>query len=392
MLRKIKTNSIIFFLSFFPWVSFGILKTDTQPYILFLFILAIILKPYVISLNKLVWFIIINIILGLFFSLFDTKNLFTFISFRMIYGAFLFIFALIFYLDYFSRYGYPKKIILIANLIYLFVAIVEYFNPSLLSYLTISRTDIGRGLTSLTPEPSYFGSFLFFCSLSLFIESGFNFKKDLKIHIINIIFIILFAKSSLATMLLVFSFFVFFLFYWDIKKVVKIIIPIIFLITYLPDIFEKLLPETRIGKIINDLYTISFYEIFFYDQSFNQRLEHLVLSLHASFTSFFLPNGVDKFIIKRSLILPYYNGYFWYADETNIIMSWIGDFFFHFGIFGLLPITILMLNIIFTKNKFYTAAFIVFVFSLLTPIPMAFPLTYLLFSQMIYKSFKVEKN
>lgn len=386
MIKKINFKIIVFFVSFFPWVSFGLLNTDTQPYTLILIILSIIFNPKILGINKLFTFTTINILLGIFICLINTSNLFTFISFRFVYGAFLIIFGLIFYCDFLLRFGYPRKVIFYSNLIYLLVALIEAYNPSLLSFITISRTDFGRGVTSLTPEPSYFGSFLFFCSLSLYIQSGFSFKNDFKIHLINFFFIIFLAKSSIATLFLILGFFLFFLFQWSIKNVLKIIIPTFLLIKFIPIFVEQLLPNSRIGKILDDLYKVSLYDLFFIDQSFNQRLEHLVLSLHASYNSFFIPNGVDKFIEKRFVILPYYDGYFWYADETNIIMSWIGDLIFHFGIFGILFILSIFFHLLFTKNRLYVASFIVLFIILLTPIPIAFPLTYLIFAQLIVNS------
>lgn len=386
MLNKINFNFFVFFLSFFPWVSFGLLKTDTQPFVLFLIIFSFLFNPKLFRLNKFLLFVIINIFFGMFFCLLNTSNIFTFISFRFVYGSLLIIFGLIFYSNFLLRYGYPRKIIIFANLIYLLVALVETYNPSVLGFLAVSRTDFGRGVTSLTPEPSYFGSFLLFCSLSLYIDSGFNFKNDFKIHIINLIFIIFLAKSSLATMLLVFGIFIFFLFQWNIKKVVKIFIPILLFIKFIPSIVDQLLPNSRIGKIISDLYKVSLYDLFYIDQSFNQRLEHLVLSLHASYASYFIPSGIDDFIKKRFSLLPKYNGYFWYADETNIIMSWIGDFIFHYGFFGLLFILSILVYVFYTKKKLYLAAFIVLIILLLTPIPIAFPLTYLILAQLTVKS------
>lgn len=386
MIKVINLKTFIFFLSFFPWVSFGLLKTDTQPYTLVLIILSIVINPQILRPTKFLIFTIINILLGMFICLLNTSNLFSFISFRFTYGALLIIFGLIFYCDFLLRYGYPRKVIISANLIYLLVALVEAYNPSLLSFLAVSRTDFSRGVTSLTPEPSYFGSFLFFCSLSLYIESGFNFKKDFKIHILNLLFIIFLAKSSLATLLLVLCTFIFFLFQWSIKKVFTIFFPAFLLTNFIPTIVEQLLPNTRIGKIFDDLYKVSLYDLFYIDQSFNQRLEHLVISLHASYKSFFIPNGVDKFIDKRFLILPHYDGYFWYADETNIIMSWVGDFIFHFGIFGILFILAIFIYVNLAKKRIYLAALVVLFITLLTPIPIAFPLTYLIFSQLIVKS------
>ena len=48
MIKVINLKTFIFFLSFFPWVSFGLLKTDTQPYTLVLIILSILVNPKIL--------------------------------------------------------------------------------------------------------------------------------------------------------------------------------------------------------------------------------------------------------------------------------------------------------------------------------------------------------
>lgn len=357
---------------------------------LLLILIALVISKRIKRVKNSFLLIFLNIILGLFFCLLNTKELFSFLTFRMIYGSFLFGFSLVFFFNFLEKYGYPKKIVVVANYIYLIVSLLEALNPSILGYLTVSRTDVGRGLTSLTPEPSYFGTFLIFCSLSLFIDSNFNFRRDIYLHILNLLFIIFLAKSSLAFLFLLVGLLIYFICSIRWGKLLFLSCFLLFFINFLPALVNILLPETRIRKVVSDAFEFSLYDLFQLDASFNQRLEHIVVSFEALLYNNFLPGGVDSFVYFRNLILPKYNGYFWYADETNIIMSWVGDVLFHYGFFGI-TIFIITTFIIFQKRSLMLSATLLFLFFiLLTPVPMGFSVTYLILAQLLnYNRFKI---
>ena len=71
--------------------------------------------------------------------------------------------------NYFVRYGVPIKLIIVLNFVWIFFGFIELFFPEFMSLLSKMRTSSSRGVTSLAPEATFFGVYLFFSSL-LFIE------------------------------------------------------------------------------------------------------------------------------------------------------------------------------------------------------------------------------
>ena len=77
---------------------------------------------------------------------------------------------------------------------------VQIYFPQIINFMVPSRVEnsfSGRGLTSLTPEASHLGVNLILISMLLFIGSGYNFKKNLFIHLINLLAIFSVVKCNL---------------------------------------------------------------------------------------------------------------------------------------------------------------------------------------------------
>ena len=388
---KLSLDKFAIIVCLFPWVSFGILDMDTQPYSLIFILLALVYRGKFLKLDIFINASLALIITGFIISIFRTENLINFQSFRHIYGILLFVFSLIFFNDYISRKGLPLRIIKNANVVYLLVSILELFTPSLIEGLTPSRTEISRGLTSLTPEPSYFATFLFFCSFIYWINSNYKLKKDIYFHFVNFVFIVIVAKSSIGLLLILISFLSYQIFNIKISKLLIVILFSGLFVSYLPEIIDFFVPNSRISNVVSQFYKIGINEIFYVDASFNQRLDHIVTSIHASLNNFLIPNGIDSFIVERNEIFPYYEGFFWYAEETNIIMSWIGSMIFHLGIFFLLALGLFFVKINSNRQPGDKVAFLIFLLILITPIPAGFPITYVIFALLLFKSNKVNK-
>lgn len=386
---KLSLDKIAIIVCLFPWVSFGILDMDTQPYSLIFILLALVYRGKFLKLDIFINASLALIITGFIISIFRTENLINFQSFRHIYGILLFVFSLIFFHDYISRKGLPLKTIKNANVVYLLVSVLELFTPSLIEGLTPSRTEISRGLTSLTPEPSYFATFLFFCSFIYWISSNYKLKKDIYFHVVNFVFIVIVAKSSIGLLLILISFLSYQIFNIKISKLLIVILFSGLFVSYLPEIIDFFVPSSRISNVVSQFYKIGINEIFYVDASFNQRLDHIITSIHASLNNFLIPNGIDSFTAERNEILPYYQGFFWYASETNIIMSWIGSMIFHFGLFFLLTLGLFFLKINNNRHKADKIAFCILLMILFTPVPAGFPITYLIFAVFLSKSNKV---
>ena len=106
---------------------------------------------------------------------------------------------------HFSR-GYDKlkliKIVKLSNYIYYLFAIIEINSPTIIEFLGNSRPSGGRGLTSLTPEPTFFAIFIIFSSLLIFAARGFSFKEDRITHFLNIFGVIFIAHSATGILIL----------------------------------------------------------------------------------------------------------------------------------------------------------------------------------------------
>lgn len=92
------------------------------------------------------------------------------------------------------------KPIFMANIVYIIVALVQYFvSPDFAGSLIEIRTTSSRGVTSLAPEPTFFGIILF---IYIFY---FSFIEKCRILLfINALAILFLAKSSVALILLMF--------------------------------------------------------------------------------------------------------------------------------------------------------------------------------------------
>ena len=77
-------------------------------------------------------------------------------------------------------------------------------------------------------------------------------------------------------------------------------------------------------KLLNE---VSLSDLFFLDGSLNQRLEHLVYSMHGAVNNFFIPAGFDAFVHIKDKLDSTYNYYFWssglYGEPSNKIKDQI---------------------------------------------------------------------
>ena len=162
-----------------------------------------------------------NFIVFLLFSLWSFIALFMSYyyenTFRSLYN---YLGVVVFYLGFFNyliKYGFPMHIFIAVNIIWLLFAVLEVYFPNIASIFSSSRTGDGRGVTSLAPEPTFFGMYLFFSSWLMLVASNYKPGKYLMYLIFfNLIFIVLVAKSSMMIIYLMFSA-IFFLAYTFIK-------------------------------------------------------------------------------------------------------------------------------------------------------------------------------
>ncbi|SVC55203.1 uncharacterized protein METZ01_LOCUS308057, partial [marine metagenome] len=174
MLLSLTNNvaRLFFIFALFPFVSFGTNSMDSQPHYIFLAILAFILFAFnglvfrkALLLQFFVFFGLIFILMVILLTLFLTTTNFDFLFIRATASYSALIITLIASIIYFETFGIPVKTIVIANIIYIFAALIQkYLGPEILDFLVISNGTPNHqsGEISLTPEHTFFGIVLFF--------------------------------------------------------------------------------------------------------------------------------------------------------------------------------------------------------------------------------------
>lgn len=397
-LLKIKINKIFgnIFLIFglIPWVNFGLNDYDSQPwtFIFSIFFLATISNK--IKLPKHSIGIFFLTILGLFFTILLTESIDFFITTRAVIGYLSLPLLYVGFYNYFALYGLPIKMFIYFNLIWISFGIIELFLPEFVQLISNLRTSESRGVTSLAPEPTYYGIYLFFISW-IIVESK-NLVINNKIIFLLIInfFCIIFLSKSTTVLLYAIIVLTFFLInqLYAILLTKKILIKnffvfllgfVIFLIIFL--LLNKYYINTRLFIIFNDLINIqNFHSFILNDQSIHTRLESIYFSVVGTFKNYFLPGGLDSLVeMRKEIAENLKSDIFINLFPSLKIMSWNGTIFYELGFFGIL-IVILFFKAIYRNFSGSFLYFLTLFIILFSAIPIGFTLAPMLFSLMSY--------
>lgn len=375
----------IFFIIFalLPYVNFGLNNRDSQPWPL-LFAALFILFNYKYELLKNDFTYLLIPIFAIFSWFFFSSVVLDFISLRAIINYLTFSFCIVAFIFFLKEYGFPWKLFITINLLYIFIGFLQLFYPDIISLIVTQRGlgAGGRGVTSLAAEPTSFGLVLFFFSFIYIAQSNFNLSKlHLFILALNLISIIFLSKSSNVILFLFIAILVFFLFA-NIK--IKLIIVTIFsLISFFA---LNLLEDSRLMFILTNLIDRGFYKYIFFDESINDRLAHVVFSIQGSFENNFLPGGFDSFTDMQVYLMNKYEGFFYYPNFTNSILSFFGTFVYELGFMGYL----IFLYIFFQcqNGSLRRLILVIFLFIILNSgIPVSFPFVAMLFAIFINTNF-----
>lgn len=402
----IKKRNIIYwlflFFCFFPFLNLLRLPTDSQPNALILASIIILLNYKLIIEHfpgKLLIFLFLVIIsiLPIFYSNLGFDTIISLISYLS-----LIIVPLAVLISLIKLGGLSFQFFLNVILIWFLVAVVQrFFYPDFLSFLltrNVGNGFMGRGVNSLAPEPTYYGSII----VLLFITYYINFPNyPNKLLVISTLLIQLFILSISSTIFVV-LFFAFFA--YTIIKIFKFQIgfkPIIFFLLILLiifivyKVFYETISETRIIKIINIV--ISNPDIILLDESINERVNHAFFPLVSIFENFGLPMGYGNFqeyIIQKTSD-PKYQLFF---EKINFehykkIMSGYGAVFFELGIFGII-IPIYLYKIFKKKlnNNIILFMFITLNLLLFTSISLNNSLILFVFGNMLYLNYLYANN
>ena len=393
-LTKITGITFIIF-ACIPWVNFGLNNYDSQPwsFILSVTFLLLISRKIILPENSIL--ILFLVIIGLSVSIIFTVQLSSFSLIRAVIQYLTLPIMYIAFYNFFIRYKFPIKLFIFMNFLWIFFGFVEIYFYDFVKSITHVRTDDMRGVTSLAPEATFFGLYLFFSSWILLESNNLIIDRKIKLMLfINFLLVIFLAKSSMVILFYIIIFLIIFFrkfFYFLIGSNISIKNITTFLFYFVViGIFFRFLYETldgsRVEYLMNKLtLNRSFLEVMILDDSINSRAESLFFSIFGTLNNYLLPGGLDSFIEMRRFVLVQYNlsDIFFNKVESNKIMSWIGSILYELGILGLFLVIFIFKSIYKKFNGsllYYGTLFLI----LLSAVPVAFPLVPMLFALIVY--------
>jgi hypothetical protein len=232
---------------------------------------------------------------------------------------------------YFKSYGAPLKIIVFANIIYIFFAIWQLIiGDELINIISPIRTTADRGVTSLAVEPTNLGLVLLVFSWFYLIYTDYKPRKMIKLLIIfNVFSILVLAQSSMAVLYLVLAIALFIL--YRISFLYLIVLTCILAFGSMATM--EYLPDARVSKILTLISNVGVNELIYKDASINVRVASVIFPYEGVIENVFLPGGFTTFEKTAGILKETYSGFFWYGSHTKI-MSYIGSFVYHLGFGG----------------------------------------------------------
>jgi len=374
---------------FFPYIKIIPIEEvgDTQPVALVLGVILFfyyvimkretIIKPFIYlfvvwTLAIIVFLVIPPISINGFRSLIGYTSLF-FLSFSS-------------YIFLKQTQGVPDKFIKFVIIIWGTVGLIQAFiYPEFLSFLLNRFSNIresGRGVLSLAPEPSYFGTVgIFLLFYSVFQLRSYFYSFFLLFQIIFL------AKSSLAIFVLGLTLIIYLFTY---KKFISggILVALMLLLgSYM--INSTYFANTRMVHLLSN--TINGDIIFETDESANSRFSAIYFPLKGFIDHLGVPGGLSTY---SDYVIDNWRGmsFFEYVGLGRI-MSGYGAALYEMGIFGLLISIVFVMAIrnYFKQNKkmgiVISISFTLFMF---TPVPLASPYVSFFYGYLIYYTRKNE--
>lgn len=372
-------------LCLFPWLSFGLLDLDTQPWFIFVALvfclLSIRIRADTVVLSSALTLVAAAVLSGV-----ARMQAPDFLLLRGILSYTAFSVVLLGYYYYRRQFGFPWSTFIVANVIWLIVGLIQTFtNPRVFSALVVVRTTIGRGVTGLSPEPTYYGMVLLLLSWILLVESDYRPRLWLRLLLFaNVAFILLVAKSAMAIIfvLLLLSGYVIL----GATRLRGFIYACGFLVLVLiaANFIYENYPDWRVVRIMaalveNPLLAIKA------DASVNERFAHLVFSFYGAIINNGIPGGFHTFSEFNSLARAEYGGLFWFGEETDKIMSGLGAVVYELGWFSLVFFALVAFCAI-SRDRWRIGMFhlIGFLGLFTSALPVAFPLVPIFLVTMLF--------
>lgn len=263
---------------------------------------------------------------------------------------------------YIQKYGVPLKLIVIANFIYIIAAVTQLvFGSFILEGIVNTRTSIGRGVSSLAAEPTFFALILVFFSWIYFLSGGLRSRKINFLILTNVFFVIFVAKSSMGFMFVLILAFMIILINFNLKTLFIVLLSFVFGFMF----FDFILQGDRISSFVYSFLNEGVFSFYYTDASANARLAAIVLPIHGFIENLFLPAGFSSYYDKSITYGAAFKGFFWHGYQTDKIMSFVAGFVYELGFMGLFYLISIIVIMLSAKErpKINVAVFFIFLFS-----------------------------
>lgn len=371
-----------FFFCLFPWLSFNIIPTETQPWVIFFAFLIFLLNFKSIN----IYDVLIIFIPFLVFLLGIMCGDDIYLILRSFFSYLIFSLVFLCFKNIILNENIDIRFFKICNIVWILIAIAQFFfGNSIVDSLLVTRTSDDRGFTSVAPEPTFFAIFLFF--MNWFYLKLDNYKlnrKNLFFICANTISIFFLAKSSLGIFLLVFGFlFVFFISEAGGGKKLLFLFLIFFVCFVLFVCINLFLKDSRIFHILNSFIDNPFV-LLYQDASANERLKNVVYPFLGLIENNGAAGGFSSFQEIHDRLKNSGPYFFWYGDGDNKILSLIGSVVYELGFFGCLILLIILFKSISRSRKALFEIIALFVVCL-NAISIAFPMIAIIMSLILYR-------
>lgn len=366
-----------------PWASWGTNSLDSQPWPFIFCSIYLLVSASLVKVPGSYFYI-------LFFTLFcvttalslNLVSIFTMV--RAVISYLTIPLAMLFFYDFSKRYGFPIKTLVSVNILWLIVGVIETLNPNLVEWASAYRTTVGRGVTSLAPEPTFFAVYLIFSSWILLILSGYKPSRKISLLVvINLLAVVFLAKSAMGIIFIPFLLLVYYINRNGIGRggviFLAFIILSLFAIGYFSQSISVLFSGTRVGYLFGRVNSLGIAGIVMSDASINVRVEHAVVPFLAFFENDFLPIGFSGYQDFRARVLFGNYDLFSYYVGGDKIMSWVGAQIFELGFLGVFLMLLLGWSSLNGSGRRFVDVSVLFVV-LLSAVPLAFSLIPLLFA------------
>lgn len=282
-----------------------------------------------------------------------------------------------------SNIRLPDKLLDFTVYVWAFVGCVQLFawRPFMTFLVTASRMPDTRGVASLSNEPSLYATTMLFYILIYFIRGR---ERSLPV-LICLIQIVLFAQSALGILFVIMMFGLYALLRLSAPMAIMTVLALSAALFALVIYGADFLAGTRIGSLLL-LLKENPWRIIQLDESVSQRVASIFYSLKGTIDNYLLPRGFNDWKDYSFAQDTAFKGTFSSGSRIDRIMSGYGTALFEMGWVGLtvpILVTLAITKSIWSYSRSRAVAFgLVTHLLLLTPVPLAFPLTGLLIGEL----------